>query len=72
VVIEVGRARLAFPLWVMEEVLAFLLAAALLFRRRARPALAILFRPRLGFGAFRRGEEVFALRRFRAWVWRPF
>ncbi len=72
VVLEVGRARFAFPLWVVEEVLAFLLAAALLFRRRARPAFAFLFRPRLGFAVYRKGEEVFAVRGLRVWVWRPF
>ncbi len=41
-VLEFGRVRLAFPLWVLEAVLAFLLAGALLFRGRVGPALSRL------------------------------
>ncbi len=71
-VVEFGRARLAFPLWVLEEVLAFLLAGALLFRGRVGPALFYLFRRRLGLSAYRKGEEVFTVRGLRVWIWRPF
>ena len=71
-VLEVGRARLAFPLWVLEEVLAFLLAGALLFRGRVGPALSRLFRRRLGLSVYRKGEEILSVRGLRVWVWRPF
>ena len=71
-VVEFGRARLAFPLWVLEEVLAFLLAGALLFRGRVGAALFYLFRRRLGLSAYRKGEEVLSVRGLRIWIWRPF
>ncbi len=71
-VVEFGRARLAFPLWVLEEVLAFLLAGALFFRGRVGPALFYLFRRRLGLSAYRKGEEVLSVPGMRVWIWRPF
>jgi len=71
-VLELGRFRLAFPLWILEELLAFAVAVGLIFRGRARQAFGYLVRPRLGFSAYRKGDEVFAIQGLRAWVWRPF
>jgi len=71
-VLELGRFRLAFPLWVLEEVFAFLLGAVLLVRGRPGRAVSLWLRPRLGLSAYQKGEEVLFVSGLRVWVWRPF
>ena len=71
-VLEWGRFRLVFPLWILEEVFAFLLGAVLLVRGRPMRAVSLWLWPRLGLSAYQKGEEVLFVSGLRVWVWRPF